>query len=221
MVRGKMELIVAVALLAVGGFSMALVLGILPGGSSTTGPPGVALSPSPSALAAAPPTLAPTPAPTAVQYPTPAHLAIPAIGVDAPVVPLGLDADAIPEIPSVGSDTGWYNFSARPGQGSNVVIAGHLQLHQVPAVFWRLDELQPGDLIQITSDSGQRFAYQVTSRHSVSSTDPDSVKVIYPTVREMLTLITCGGTWIANPSQTFGGDFSSRTVVQAVPVTSG
>lgn len=221
MVRGNRALMAAVAVLTVGGFSAALVLGVLRGDDSGTLSPGAALSPSPPALAVAPPTPAPTPTPAAVQYPTPAHLAIPAIGVDAPVVPLGLDADAIPEVPAIGSDVGWYDFSARPGQGSNVVLAGHLQLHQVPAVFWNLDELQPGDLIQITSDSGQGFAYQVTSRRSVSSTDPDSVKVIYPTGREMLTLITCGGTWIANPSQTFGGDFSSRTVVQAVPVTSG
>ncbi len=219
--RGNRALIAAIAVLAAGGIGAAVVLGVLPGDDSTTAPPDVALSPSPPALAAATPTPAPTPAPAAVQYAAPTHLAIPAIGVDAPVVPLGLDADAIPEVPAVGSDVGWYNFSARPGQGSNVVVAGHLQLHQVPAVFWRLDELQPGDLIQITTDSGQRFAYQVTSRRSVSSTDPDSVKVIYPTGREMLTLVTCGGTWVANPAQTFGGDFASRTVVQAEPVASG
>ncbi len=215
------RLIAAIAVLAIAASAWALVSGVVAGRAPAQEDVRTALSQTPPPLAVAPTSAPrPTPAPTPA-YALPTHLIIPAIGVDAPLVPLGLDASAIPEVPATGSDAGWYDFSARPGQGSNVVLGGHLQLHQVPAVFWNLDELQPGDLIQITTESGRQFAYKVTTRSSVSSTDPDSVKVIYPTSHEMLTLITCGGTWIANPAQTFGGNYSLRTVVQAVPVASG
>jgi sortase A len=48
--------------------------------------------------------------------------------------------------------------SPMPGEDGNVVIAGHRTTHGAP--FSRLDELQPGDVIQITTLSGG-FTYIV------------------------------------------------------------
>jgi sortase A len=48
--------------------------------------------------------------------------------------------------------------SAMPGEDGNVVIAGHRTTHGAP--FNRIDELKPGDVIQITTPRG-RFTYIV------------------------------------------------------------
>ena len=48
--------------------------------------------------------------------------------------------------------------SPMPGEDGNVVIAGHRSTHGAP--FYRLDELRPGDVIQITTLNGG-FAYIV------------------------------------------------------------
>ena len=53
----------------------------------------------------------------------------------------------------------------------------------------------------------------------VDPDDPESVKLIYPTNTEMLTLVTCGGTFQRDPSARFGGEYTHRSIVQAKPVT--
>jgi len=57
------------------------------------------------------------------------RMVIEKIGVNAPVDVYGLDANNVPEVP-LGSDAAeviaWYNFSAKPGTGSNAVFAGHV-----------------------------------------------------------------------------------------------
>ena len=54
----------------------------------------------------------------------------------------------------------------------------------------------------------------------VDPLDPESLKVMAPTPTDTITLITCGGTWIPDPSARFGGDYTTRTIVQAKLVDS-
>ncbi len=56
--------------------------------------------------------------------------------------------------------------SPLPGENGNVVIAGHRTTHGAP--FNRLDELKPGDVIQITTDAGG-FTYIVDGSFVVSA----------------------------------------------------
>lgn len=51
-----------------------------------------------------------------------------------------------------------------PGQYGNVVIEGHRTTHGAP--FYKLDELRPGDLIDITTTAGQ-FEYMVDGSFEV------------------------------------------------------
>ena len=144
---------------------------------------------------------------------------IEAIGVNAPMITLGLDSAAIPEVPSSGAEVGWYNYSGRPGSGSNVVISGHVTWNKRAAVFWRLGELQEGELIRLTTEGGGQLVYQVTANLLVDPSDPESVRLIYPTDTEMLTLVTRRGTFNRDASARFGGQYTHRTVVQAKPVS--
>ena len=53
----------------------------------------------------------------------PLRMVVETLRVDAPVVELGLDKDGVPQVPLNGADVAWYNFSAKPGAGSNAVFA--------------------------------------------------------------------------------------------------
>ena len=41
------------------------------------------------------------------------------------------------------------------------------------------------------------------------------LQAMYPTDRDMLTIVTCGGSFYSTGDPTFGGEYTSRTVVRA------
>jgi hypothetical protein len=73
------------------------------------------------------------------------RIAIPAIGVSAPVVPLGLDRTGALEVPRDFAETGWWTGGARPGERGPAVVVGHVDSSSGPAVFFRLGDLPRGD----------------------------------------------------------------------------
>ena len=80
---------------------------------------------------------------------------------------------------------GHYPGTRMPGELGNSAIAGHRTTYGAP--FNRLDELAPGDPIEVTTLSGV-FRYEVTEQLIV---DPDSVEVLDDTDDGRLTLTTC------------------------------
>ena len=144
------------------------------------------------------------------------RLIIESIGVDAPVVEMGMDSRNVPDIPLDAGDVGWYNFTAKPGQAGNAVLAGHLNWDRSPGVFFDLEDLEAGDIVSLIAEDGSELTYQVSDNFNVDSTDPDSRWVMAPTPAETITLITCGGTWIPDPKDArIGGNYTDRVVVQA------
>jgi LPXTG-site transpeptidase (sortase) family protein len=147
--------------------------------------------------------------------PAPLRLVIESIAVDAPIVELGMDSEGIPYVPLNGQDVAWYNFSSKPGAGSNAVLAGHINWERAPGVFSELADVQPGDTVRVLSDDGREYTYEVFANFAVDPLDPASLKVMDPTPEDTITLITCGGSWIPDPSERFGGNYTNRTIVQA------
>lgn len=158
----------------------------------------------------------PEPEPTPVTVPL--RLVIDRLGVDAPVGVYELDENGVPEVP-VADDAAevvaWYDFSSKPGGGSNAVFAAHVTWNRAPAVFSDLNNLQAGDVVRLVSDDGTEYTYEVFANFDVDPYDTESLKVMAPTETDTVTLITCGGTWIPDPSEQFGGDYTTRTIVQA------
>lgn len=107
------------------------------------------------------------------------HLVIPKIGLDSYVVQGVAEDDLV-------NGPGHYPETVLPGQNGNAAIAGHRTTYGAP--FFRLNELGPGDVINITARGGQQFRYQVTSTQVVS---PSDVAVLDPTSFPQLTLTTC------------------------------
>src|ERR1700758_3815801 len=81
--------------------------------------------------------------------PRPTALDIPAIGVKTSLVRLGLTPAGALQVPSSTAVAGWYSDSPRPGAIGAAVIAGHVDSYLGPAVFFRLRDLKPGNLIYV------------------------------------------------------------------------
>ena len=139
------------------------------------------------------------PAPTRVagkQEPVgrPVSIAIPAAGVDARVVPVGLRPDRTMEVPAVGL-AGWYEVGPRPGEAGPAVIVGHVDSRSGPAVFFRLGELQRGDRILVGQAGGVARSF-VVRRVERSAKEALPVARIWNRTRQpVLRLITCGGSF--------------------------
>lgn len=114
-------------------------------------------------------------------------------------------------------DVVWYYFTAKPGFGGNAVFAGHGDFVDVgPAVFWHLRDLVQGDMIEARLKDGTVYRYRVAAMATVGAnaeTD-DLGRVLGPTEQEVITLITCNGTF--DPAtQTY----DDRLIVRAERIT--
>ncbi|MGQ9894710.1 MAG: class F sortase [Roseiflexus sp.] len=137
-----------------------------------------------------------------------------AIGMDAQIVPVGLDTQGMPVVPD--HDVGWYNRSALPGQGENVVLWGHVlrfsHAPHIPAPFARLKDLRPGSLLTLYDSNGATFDYVVTRQVWVRPTD---VEWMLPQGSERLTLISCIGDKVIVGREVV--DMSHRLITIAEP----
>ena len=181
------------------------------GGSDEEAPPVVQASATTTEAPTSPPTNAAPP--LASSY----RMIIDSIGVDAPVATYGLDENDIPIVPT-GPDAAqivaWYDFSAQPGTGGNSVFAGHVTWFG-NGVFLKLDSIQAGDTIRLLDDKGAEVVYRVTANQSLAPDDPEAVKTMYPTEEDMVTIITCGGTFYDTNDPVAGGDYTKRIVIKA------
>jgi hypothetical protein len=126
----------------------------------------------------------------------PVSVGIPAIGVHASLLSLGLNRDGTLQVPSLYTQprlAAWYKYSVTPGQIGASVIEGHVDTYHGPAVFFRLGALRPGDRVDVTLADGITAVFRVTGvRRYLKSSFP--AKVIYGAAgHAALRLITCGG----------------------------
>jgi LPXTG-site transpeptidase (sortase) family protein len=151
-----------------------------------------AASPPPSQTAPAVPATPPAePAPWQVADPVRVH--IPAIGMDAPVVPLAIDAQGRLEAPERFDETGWNRDGPEPGEPGTAVIAGHVDSRSGPAVFFRLRELSAGDLVHVHRADATMVTFEVTRLEQHDKDQVPSQQVYGPTGGIELRLVTCGG----------------------------
>lgn len=140
-----------------------------------------------------------------------ARIVIPGFEVDAPVVVRGVDAAGVMQPPDGPENVAWYEFSAKPGYGSNAVFSGHVDyINYGPAVFWPLKDLKEGDIVEVRLADGTVYQYKVANREQVSAeVSPEQIaQIVGPTKQEIITLITCGGTFV-------NGQYDQRVVVRA------
>src|SRR5262249_58922045 len=104
-----------------------------------------------------------------------------------------------------------YRFTAKPGSGSNAVFSGHREFGQgaTPAIFWHLDQLGPGDAIDVVGDKQTQIRYRVIRTWDYSVTNIPMEQVLAADTGDAVTLITTSGTYLR-------GGYDHRLVVRAV-----
>lgn len=146
--------------------------------------------------------------------PRPVGLTIEAIGVRADVVPVGVeDGLRAVEVPADVEIVGWYRFGPSPGASGSAVLIGHVDSRtQGSGVFFRLQELGPGDTVSVAFANGSRSSFRVVARRSYPKGQLPG-EVFQRSGRPVLTLVTCGG-----PFDWATRSYSENVVVFAVPL---
>ena len=145
----------------------------------------------------------------------PVRVRIGAVGLNAPVRPVGVADDGQMQLPPDPRVLGWYRFGPAPqaDDGGSIVIAGHLDSNRFglgPLV--RLRDLQPGDRIDVRVRGGRAVVYEVRDlRRFDRQALPASI--FARSGPELLRLVTCGGAYDAD-----AGGYQKNLVVTAVPV---
>ena len=144
----------------------------------------------------------------------PTSLQIDAVSIDAAITGVGLRRDKTIEVPGP-KLVGWYNQGPTPGEKGPSVLAGHVDYLDGVAVFWRLLEVAPGDIVKVTRADGVTVSFRVDS---IQQFDQDNFPtqaiygaLDYPGIR----LITCSGTF--NPVT---HHYSHNTVVFGTMISS-
>jgi len=104
------------------------------------------------------------------------QIKIPKIGVDFFMVE-GVDLNYLAEGP------GHFPGTPFPGQAGNAALAGHRTTWKAP--FNRIDELVPGDIIEITTIQGN-FTYEVLPQLTGNPDAPSGNRIIMPNQTEIL-----------------------------------
>ena len=123
----------------------------------------------------------------------PVSVGIPRLRVFSRLEDLGVDDDGVMEVPAEPANAGWYELGPSPGALGPAVVAGHVTWNQAPAVFFRLAELRPGDVVQVTRSDDVVAVFEVTrvERYPKSAFPTD---VVFGAIDHAgLRLITCGG----------------------------
>lgn len=139
----------------------------------------------------------------------PKRLRIRAIGVRAPIVPVGVARGAV-RVPAV-DKVGWYRFGARFRRCGSTVLLAHVASGTQRGVFFRLQELGRGDAVTVEMRDGSSAAYRVIARRWYAKEAlPD--RVFRRAGPPVLTLVTCGGRF-----SEASGTYEDNVVVYAVP----
>lgn len=125
----------------------------------------------------------------------PVRIDVPSIRVSSELTELRLQDDGTLGVPHNPAQAGWWSESVAPGDPGPAIIVGHIDSLHGPAVFYRLSELHPGDLIQIGRADGSNVSYAVDALRQYPKSDFPSDLVYGSTTEPTLRLLTCGGSF--------------------------
>ena len=123
----------------------------------------------------------------------PVHLSIPTLGVSVSVGVLGLNRDRTVQVPTNFAQPGWYKFGPSPGQLGSAVILGHVDNIHGPAVFYRIAQLRPGNLVTVTEANHKKLTFSVIGVRMYLKSKFPAYLVYGPHRYAALQLVSCGG----------------------------
>ena len=125
----------------------------------------------------------------------PVSIRIPNIGVSAPVMEVGQNADGSVQVPPLEDHnlTGWYRYGPSPGQRGPAVILGHVDSLTGISVFFYLKDLHAGDRVYVTLADGKIATFAVDGVQKVDKDAFPTASIYGKASDPTLRLITCGG----------------------------
>lgn len=122
-------------------------------------------------------------------------LIIPKINIDVPII-FTTTPDQASQLKAMENGVAWFGIpgaDSKPGQVGNTVLSGHSSNDVVDTgsykfIFARLEQLAEGDTIYVNYE-GKRYTYTITKKEVVRPTEVS--KLVYPTDKPIVTLITC------------------------------
>jgi sortase A len=148
------------------------------------------------------------------------RIVVPAINLDKKVIEVGWTAQKQPDGQEVAVwdvdkyRVGHHKGSSNPGNGGNIVLAGHSGGKAYP--FNDIYYLKPGDLIELYSND-QVYQYSVTEHILVDEVGQplekrlENARYIEPTDEELLTMVAC---WpLTGPDK-----FKQRIIIRSKPL---
>lgn len=153
----------------------------------------------PQPLAAAAPehaaALAPAAGPGSLSASRPTRVRVPAVRIDAPVTPVGLDAEGWIETPPADEAglAGWFTGAVTPGEKGTAVVVGHVDTPDGPSVFYELGALSKGQRVEIARQDGRTAVFSVYGVEVVPKDDFPAERIYRTSPHPELRLLTCGG----------------------------
>ena len=136
------------------------------------------------------------------------------VGLDLPIVAIGVGAENLLALPADPADVGWYRYGPAPGDRSgSVLVAGHLDsLRYGLGPLVRLRAVEKGDEVIVTTAAGRDIRYRVGDVQRVPKADLATLGVFDRQGPATLRLVTCGGSFSAATG------YSDNLVVTADPL---
>jgi len=136
-----------------------------------------------------------TPPPVQAPSAAPQQLSSADLGIDMPVVPVGVQDDGSMEIPVDPAVAGWYRYGPAPADADGTtVLAAHVdsRVYGIGPLA-RLREAQPGQTLQVTDADGAVSGYTVESVTYIPRAELPVDQLFDREGPRSLVLITCGG----------------------------
>ena len=131
-------------------------------------------------------------------YSAPAHIAVPAVNLDADVISVDLNADGSLSTPSLANAkvAGWYDRGPAPGQSGAAVLDAHVDsslMSDYRGAFFYLGLAKPGMTVNVTRADHSVAVFSIDEVQVAQKSDFPTAQVYAPTPYPSLRLITCGG----------------------------
>jgi Sortase domain len=146
--------------------------------------------------------------------PAPTRVRLPDVGIDAPVVGVGVEGTGGMEIPGEVGTVGWYTPNPPPGAPEGAaVLSGHVDSRtQGRGAFFPLEQVEPGQTVTVDLSDGSTREYEVVARRRYAKEELPVAELFATTGPPHLVLITCGGAF-----DSLDRHYEDNVVVFAVP----
>ncbi|GIP35067.1 class F sortase [Paenibacillus sp. J2TS4] len=123
----------------------------------------------------------------------PVRLEIPAIQIDANVIPVPILPNGQMGVPKQFDQVGILSPWTLPGEQGSAAISGHFDHYTGPAIFYGLKKLKPGDLIILSDSLEKKLTFTVQSVEVFKTSEAPLDRIFNTADKSYLNLITCAG----------------------------